>query len=203
MGFLDKLIFAVRRNSSTADVLRAIGALAERIGSPDLAGWSTRELLGYAEDDPVPVYRGPFTAEIHVRRHRRPDATAPLPRSAFAAELRESKLMRIYELTVVEPVEHLEALEGGPLVRPWGEVHVDLLNQLIVIGGLSATPDDLVAQAENRLPGSIVRAIVNAVRSRALGLALTLERVAPDAGDPGGPSDATPAIRDVIARAVR
>ena len=202
MGFLDKLIYAVRQNSSTADVLRAIRALAERIGSGDLADWADRELHGYAEGDPVPPYRGPFTAEIHVRYEGRPDGLSPLPRTAFAAELRDTKLMRFYQVTVMDPVEQLERLGGGTLVRPWGAVHVDLVNQVIDIGGLSVPAGETIVAAENRLAGSVVRAIVNAVRSRALGLALTLERVAPDAGDHDGPSNATPAMRDVIAKTV-
>jgi hypothetical protein len=202
VGFLDKLIYAVRQNSSTADVLRAIRALADRIGSTDLASWADRELHGYGEDDPVPPYRGPFTADVFVQYQGRPESMAVLPRKAFAAELRGSRLMRLYDVTVLEPVEQLERLAGEALVRPWGEVHVDLLNKLIDIGGLSVPPGDTVLAAENRLAGSVVRAIVNAVRSRALGLALTLERVAPDAGDQGGPSNATPAMRDVISKTV-
>ncbi|QUQ64037.1 AbiTii domain-containing protein [Kutzneria sp. CA-103260] len=202
MGFLDKLIHAVRRNSSTADVLLAVEALATRIGSAELADWADRELHGYPEEERVPAYRGPFTAEINVRLHRQPDRTRPLARTAFAAELRDSKLMRLYDVTVVEAVTHLERLAGEHLVRPWGAVHVDLLNQLIDIGGLSIVPGGTVVAAENQLAGSLVRATVNAVRDRALGLALTLERVAPDAGDRGGPSEPTPAMRDVIAKTV-
>jgi len=202
VGFLDKLIHAVRRNSSTADVLLAVQALANRIGSPDLADWADCELHGYPDEDRVPAYRGPFTADVHVRLHGQPDRMPSLPRRAFAAELRNSKLMRLYDVTVVEAVTDLEQLSGQALVRSWGAVHIDLLNQLIDIGGLAIAPGDTVAAAENRLAGSLVRAIVNAVRSRALGLALTLERVAPDAGDHDGPSEPTPAMRDVIAKTV-
>ncbi|MFC0438380.1 hypothetical protein [Kutzneria buriramensis] len=201
MGFLDKLIHAVRRNSSTADVLRAIHALAERIDSPELAGWADHELFGYAEEDPVPPYRGPFPAEVRLRHRGRSGAMAELPRTAFAEELRQSKLMRLYELTVLEPVEHLEELvrAGDKLVRPWGAVHVDLLNQLIEIGGLTVAP---VAAAENRLDHGVVGKIVDAVRNRVLGLALSLEQVAPDAGDKDGPSSVTPAMEEIIARTI-
>ena len=204
MGFLDKLIHAVRQDSSTADVLRAIRALAERIGSEDLAAWADHELHGYPEDDPVPRYRGPFTAEIHVRYRGQPDRMSSLPRTAFAEELRQSRLMRLYDLTVVEPVERLEELvrSGEPLVRRWAAVHVDLVNRLIEMGGLTVRPGDTVDPAENRLAGNAVRTVLDAIRDRVLGLALSLERVAPDAGDEGGPAAVTPPMHEVIARTI-
>lgn len=202
MGFLDKLITAVRQDSSTVDLLRASHALAERIGSSDLAAWADHELHGYAEDQPVPAYRGPLASEIHVRYRGRPAEMPALPRTAFAEELRRSALMRLYDLTVLEPVGQLEALAraGDHLVRPWRAVHVDLVNRLIDIGGLAVDPGDTIAAAENRLDAGLVGKVVRAVRDRVLGLALSLERVAPDAGDQDGPSRVSSSMRKVIAR---
>jgi hypothetical protein len=200
VGFLDKLIHAVRQDSSTSDLLRAIRALSERIGSTELAEWADRELRGYTEDDDVPAYRGPFDAEIHVRYRGGTDRMSPLPRTALAEELRQSRLIRLYELTVLEPIEDLERLGGGPLVRPWTVAHVDLANRLIEIGGLAA--GGAVVAAENRLAAVAVRTVLDAVRTRVLGLALTLERVAPDAGDDGGPSAVTPPMRQIIVNTI-
>ncbi|GAA3433247.1 hypothetical protein GCM10018954_059260 [Kutzneria kofuensis] len=200
------LIDAARQVPSTADVLRAVHLLARRIGSAELEAWADRELSGYPDDGHVPSYRGPFHSEAHVRYRRVvggiAPGLAPLPPTAFAEELRESKLMRVYEVSVVDPVDDLDDLVrvGAPLVRPWGGVQIDLINRLIDIGGLAVEPGHTIAAAETRLAGDRVAKVVDSVRSRVLGLALGLERVAPDAGDEDGPSTVTPAMHEVIAK---
>jgi hypothetical protein len=202
------LIDAARQVPSTADVLRGVRQLARRIGSAELATWADRELAGYADDEPVPPYRGPYRCAAHVRYRRTPGGVvpgaAPLPESAFAEELRDSRLMRVYEMSVVDPVDHLDELvrAGTPLVRPWGGVQIDLINRLIDIGGLDVAPGHTIAAAENRLAAESVAKVVDSVRSRVLGLALGLERVAPSTGDEDGPSAVTPAMHEVITKTV-
>jgi hypothetical protein len=202
------LIDAASQVPSTADVLRGVRQLARRIGSAELATWADRELAGYADDEPVPPYRGPYRCAAHVRYRRTPGGVvpgaAPLPESAFAEELRDSRLMRVYEMSVVDPVDHLDELvrAGTPLVRPWGGVQIDLINRLIDIGGLDVEPGHTIAAAENRLAAESVAKVVDSVRSRVLGLALGLERVAPSTGDEDGPSAVTPAMHEVITKTV-
>lgn len=206
VGFLDMLIDAARQVPSTADVLRGVRLLARRIGSAELEAWADRELSGYPEDGRLPSYRGPYRCEAHVRYRRTPGGVAPgmapLPQSAFAEELRDSRLMRVYEVAVVDPVDHLDDLvrAGAPLVRPWGGVQIDLINRLIDIGGLDVEPGHTIAAAETRLAGDSVAKVVDSVRSRVLGLALGLERVAPSAGDEDGPSSVSPAMHEVITK---
>jgi hypothetical protein len=208
--FLDTLIDAVSQDP-VAGVLRSIKVLAARIDSSVLAGWADRELSGYSPSDPLPSYRGPFHTEVYVRYQYSSgglstlaDVMWSLPTDVFDEQIRQTKVIQLYEVKFMQPIVRIEELgsQGGLLIRPWGPDAVNLINTLIGLKTLDISPGYTLAEAENRFDSNLAVKAVNSVRDRVLDLAVGLERVAPTAGERGGPSAVSSAMQAIIMTAV-
>lgn len=211
MTLLDRLIEFATQNTSIVPSLHNVQVLASRIDAADLAAWSKRELTGFGSQDDIPAYRGPFRTDVYVRYRYTyaglsddADVMWPLRPEVFADEVRQSTIMRLYDVTFTEPIQAVEDMCGknNTLVSPWSAGAVEIVNTLIQLDGLIIKPGYTVAEAENRFNSSLALGVVDSVRSRILGLALGLERLAPNAGEPDGPRAVTAAMQEVIAKTI-
>lgn len=94
-----------------------------------------------------------------------------------------------------ESVGELERLAkvDGPLSYAWGTDTVGMLNRVMLDGKLPEVqriaPMHGLVSAKRLVSTAVIGSVLDQVRTRVLGLALDLERILPDAGEPG----ATPA----------
>lgn len=183
-----------------ADVLRQVKILASRIGDSELASWATRELNGYGPDDELPDYRasrklpvlgewsGPFGSSIS----NAPVSSVGLPDEFLAAG---------FSARFPHSVAELEAVSGGDVDAriSWDPWIVANYNRAVQNrkGGAGFEMMSLV-DARIVLPRNVVAGILDSIRTRVLDLSLDLERVAPEAGEPGGPTIEDPQVDAVV-----
>jgi AbiTii len=180
---------------SVAALLRMTKVIASRMETPPLLAWVDSELGGYPARAPIPDYRGPFPAQV-LSGWSGPLGSilqnVPLPPSAFPQGLRD---VGAFEVEFRESVSELERLAqvDGPLSYPWSTDLVGRLNGEMQRGRLGElqqiAPLHGIVTANRLTSPARVCSVLDNVRTRVLSLALDLEKVAPDAGEPG----ATPA----------
>src|SRR5205823_3185239 len=96
----------------------------------------------------------------------------------------------LFEVTFTESIAELERLAGGNevLEAAWPANAVGATNSLIQAGRLSLYKGMYLLQAWRLITPYTIAGIVDAVRTRILDLALSLETLAPDAGQPDAPT---------------
>ncbi len=183
-----------------SDVLRQVKILASRIGDGDLSGWATKELNGYGSKDELPDYRasrplpvhgswsGPFGSAVRNVAISSVGVADHFLEGAFSAEFRQ-------------PVAELEMISGGdsdPRITwdPWVVAEYTRMVQ----GGEGGAGFEMMSlvDAHILLPRNMLAGMLDSIRTRVLDLALELEQVAPDAGEPGGPTVEDPQVGAVV-----
>lgn len=182
---------ATADTTSVAALLRMIKVVAARIQTPLVVDWVDNELAGYSSEAPLPDYRGPFQTQVlsewsgfggsQIRN-------APLAPSAFPQGLRDAGA---FEVEFRESVSELERLatSDGLLSYFWPTDVIALINGMMQNGQLKelqqfAPLHGLVA-VHKRVSPALLTSVLDSVRTRVLSLALDLEQVMPDAGEPG------------------
>jgi hypothetical protein len=173
---------------STASLLRMVKVVAARLDTAPLADWVDRELGGYADEDDLPRYRGPFEGQVMgvLVGPFNSTLTVALPKVAFPERLREGHPWKLYFMQSVSELEALgEAKEN--LQNPWAADMVSLVNYMLDQGEMSLVDMHRLQRAYKAVTPQQIRGVVDAVRTRVLNLALDLERIAPQAGEPDSP----------------
>lgn len=190
---------AVGDTVSTANLLRMVKVVASRLDTPPLEDWVNCELNGYTDETQLPAYRGPFPAQVmgHFVGPYNSKAIIALPSLNFPRALRNGWCFKVGFL---QPISELEALSRADqnLQNPWPADTVAMVNGLIEKGEIDLLPFHGLLTAYRPISPQQMQAILDVVRTRVLGLALDLEKVAPRAGE----SDATPIDRSVITTVV-
>jgi len=194
MTVLDDLIAgASAEDRSVSTLLRQVKVLASRLKTLQLAEWVDHELLGYPDPAQLPKYRGPFDAEV-LGYFSGPSGqvlkNAAIPPVSFPAEYREGMLFKI---TFPQPIAEIESLSKskGPLEVAWPADALALANSMILGGQVQIYEGMGILHAWQRVSQSQLMAIIDNVRTRILELALSIEEVAPEAGQKGAaPPDA-------------
>ena len=185
MTLLEDLIDGSSGDSvPVATLLRKVKVLAARLKTVELAEWVDHELLGYPTGAQVPEYRGPFETEV-LGNFSGPFGSGLqnylIPSLGFPAEYRKGYLFNIQFL---QPIAEIESLGGSdePLQAPWPANAVVIINNMIQRGEVRLYEGMGLQQAWRSISKNQLQAIVDSVRTRILELALSLEAIAPDAG---------------------
>lgn len=177
-------------SESLAGLLRQVRVLASRIEATGLAEWAAKELRGYGAEDEVPDYRRAITLPVMgtwAGPYGRKFSGQPVSPVGIAENFRSTW----FQLTIHQPISELEALaaaESEPGV-PWDPFAIDQYNTMVELkqGGAGFEMASLV-EARIVMPRTFLVGILDAVRNRVLDLALALERVSPNVGEPDGPT---------------
>jgi hypothetical protein len=174
---------------SVPALLRMTKVVAARMETPPLLDWVDRELGGYQRGAPIPDYRGPFPTQV-LSQWSGPTVltNVPLPPSAFPQGLRDAGA---FEVEFRESVSELERLaeNDGPLSFAWGTDTIGRINGEMRRGSLKEVqkiaPLHGIVSAHRLVSPATIGSVLDNVRNRVLSLALDLEKVVPDAGEPG------------------
>lgn len=189
---------------AVADLLRMTKVLAARMNTPPLLDWVDHELAGYPRDAALPEYRGPFPVGV-TSEWSGPFSSVlhnvPIPPSAVPQELRDAGAFVIEWRESVSEVQRLSQVDE-PLHFPWPTDVVGRLNQQMRRGDLKAlqgiAPMHGIVRARRLVSPATASAVLDNVRTRVLSLALDLEKVMPDAGEPGATLTDPAAVASVI-----
>ncbi|MCC2309314.1 AbiTii domain-containing protein [Cellulomonas chengniuliangii] len=201
-GLMSRLSALIDQAADSArplsDVLRQVKIVAARIDDPGLAEWSSKELTGYGTDDQLPTYRskrefpvlgnwsGPFGSAVN---------NAPISSAGIT-----DGFLDWFQCEIRHPVAELEALSDSgqdPTIRwdPWAVVEYNRRTE----NGEGGATFEMMSLLDARLviPRNALTGILDMIRTRVLDLALALEGVAPDAGEPDGPTVANKRVEAV------
>lgn len=205
MSKLSEIIDAATGETvSIASLLRQVKVLGARTDTQVLSDWVDKELSGYPLDAELPAYRGPFETKV-LSEWSGPFNSmiknAPLAPSAFPEAMRE---VGAFEVDFRESVSELERLaqSKGTLSYHWGTDAIALLNGMMQQGELpelrSMAPMHGIVSAHRVVSVALIASVLDQVRTRVLGLALDIEKVAPQAGEPGAELTNLQAVQHIV-----
>lgn len=202
MSRLSAIIDAATGDSvSVASLLRMVQVLAARTKTATLVDWVDNELKGYGDGAALPDYRGPFTVQV-LSEWSGPFQSIirnlPLPPSSVPKELRDVGAFAVEFRESVSELERL-AQSTSPLSYAWGADVAATLNGLIHRGKLNPiVPMHGLVSAHRVVSPAAIQATLDNVRTRVLGVALEIERILPDAGEPGVLAEDPSSIQYVV-----
>lgn len=175
--------------TSGADALRSLLVVARRVGGDDLAQWLRHELDGYPEGSQLPRYRILEGLPITLTWHGffGSSATTKVSDHEIPEEIRPGKRHLRQPVAELEALAALETDPSAQLPSSW----VMLYRDYFAKGEAPGWEDMVVNYAAQLYPRTVLRGILDQVKTSALDLALELEQVAPHVGDPGGPTTET------------
>lgn len=196
MTLLDDVIDQASDGDASA-MLRKLMIVAHRLGAEALLGWVKGELNGYDDADSIPDYRGPLDVSVQavivgpgggkgtntLSQHGMPDG--------FDA---------LFKVWFTDPLAVLEGFASSRkgISVPWDPTVVGLYNGWINDGSVPFIPYWGVYSAHKSVSQASLRGIVDVVRTKALELALDLQREFPEAGEKEGPTVANPEVREAV-----
>lgn len=202
MALLNEIIDAASSDdSSVSSLLRKLKVLAARTRTGLLAEWVTRELEGYPNLDGLPSYRGPFDPPVlahFIGPFNSELKNAPLAPMNFSEDMREGSLFKVW---MIYPIAEIEDLISQEFVKvAWSADAINYYNWGVQNGEIKPTvrSEMVLVGATRTLPRQLFVGILDAVRNRALDLALELEKVVPEAGEPGASQDTRDRAGQVI-----
>lgn len=172
---------------TTANLLRKLKVVAARLETPPLLSWVDNELSGYPSGAELPAYRGPFRAPVDTDWLGPANArinNLPFPSAAVPERMRNAA----FQLSFRQSASELEdiACRNDWVSAPWDADFVLIINSLIDQEEMQGpTPYHSLVSARRRISPSLVKSVLDNVRTRALEVALELERIQPDAGELG------------------
>ncbi|MGW0358523.1 AbiTii domain-containing protein [Nocardia nova] len=199
MTLLETVIEEAQGTGSVPSLLRRMKTLAVRTGARDtLLPWVDRELRGYTPDDPFPKYRGPFDVSpvgnfvgmggVQLNGHT-------VSRSGFS----DSAATSLFTCRLYGSVAEVEACSQSKTLHfNWPGEAVGYYNSLIRNSKTGLASHFACLGVTYRIPRAIYIDILDQVRNLALDLALELEAVAPQAGEPSAGDNTNTEARHVI-----
>lgn len=189
MTLLDELIEGASGDTAVTTLLRKVKVVAARAEVPALDEWVQHELDGYPEGATIPEYRGPFQVEA-LGTFSGPFGSgiqnAPIPSIGFPPEFRDGRLFYIQFAQPIAQIEELSRSGDNPRAQ-WPANAIALTNSLIESGKVALYEGMGLVQAWQPISRGQLVAIIDAVRTRILDLALAMERSNPATGQTGAP----------------
>lgn len=186
---------------AVSTLLRRVKVVATRLGTSELDEWVNSELGGYTDVADLPPYRGPFGAEVvgHFVGPFSSEVQLPIPSRVLLPHLPEYA-QEIFKVRFQQPIAELEELADlkKQLQSPWPADLVALINGKISTGALTLIEMHNLATAHRVISAQQLRGVVDAVKTRVLGLALDLEKLNPEAGEPGSGGTDSAAVTTVV-----
>ena len=185
---------AASSTTPLADLLRQVRIVASRASASELDAWAARELNGFSGEAVVPTYRGPFLAPAQGNWYSmvRYIENATLTHVGVPASFRDAWFM----MTLRQPVAELESLAqgNGDPQFPWDPTAVALYDGYAQARKVSHPLDHHLVSASTLIPRGHILGMLDTLRTRVLELALDLERVSTEVGEPDGPTITNPAV---------
>jgi len=200
--WLTEIIDAASGDSSTVPtLLRKLKVLAARTETGRLAEWVRHELEGYPDASNLPSYRGPFDTMVlghFVGSFNTEAKNVPIPPMTFPEDMRAGALFTLRLGHSIAEIEDMAAHKTTQLA--WPADAVAYYNYGAEHGHIHRVvrADMALVQAIRPISRQVFVGVLDAVRTRALDLALELEQVAPDAGEPEAPSSTRDQARQVV-----
>lgn len=187
---------------SVSTLLRKVKVLAARTGTTaSLGQWVDQELNGYNRSDAVPSYRGPHPTLVLGDFYGAFGAGVKnfqIPPSSFPSDMRDGPL---FNVTFSYPLAEIEDLAEHDDARlAWPADGIAYYNHGVHRGEIQriVREDMALAQVVRPVSRSLLTGIIDAVRNRVLDLALEIESVAPDAGEPGATEETKRGAQQVV-----
>lgn len=188
MTVLEEIIDGASGDASVSSLLRKLKVVAARAGTVQLEEWVEHELNGYPKDVALPAYRGAFETPVAANLAgpfgSRLSGAQIGPR-AIPAEHRTEWMFKMEFRQPIIELEDFAKTDRPSLQVPWPPDLVSYVNHLTDNGDTHLNPDYVMHSAWKLISPQQVLAAVDAVRTRVLDLALSIERIAPDAGQAG------------------
>ena len=184
MGLLSEIQnAAVDSSVSTADFLRRCQILAARLRHEPFKTWVMHELNGYPDDAELPPYRRGFQGEV-LAQTSGPFGSGANNVPVSLGFLGDDLAVRVRSFDFYQGVGGLEGLiaDAGRA----GETLVATQFEPETFARLEVLQGHATVRMWKQLPVTIVRGIVDAVKSRALAFTLEIEAESPQAGDVAG-----------------
>lgn len=203
MTLLQRVIDGASGDEAVATLLRQIKVLAARTGGRALADWVAYELNGYPPDVDLPAYRGPInvTALGHFVGIAGAEAqNVPIPPMTIPDDIREAGA-GLFTWAARQSVATLQQwVAQEELSFTWPADTVRAYNGLVAAGRIDRIVREDMVLVGVALPvgTAVVVGILDAVRNRILDLALELEQVAPEAGQPDATDETHAAAASVV-----
>lgn len=201
MSLLERTIDGASDDSvSTGNLLRNMVIIGKRMKSDELYNWAFKELSGYGTDITfLPNYRGPLLVpiEIHASGYMQSSKTYFLSPSDVPDENFRSTQFYAW---LTEPMAELEQLAIGESepgqAWPGGVMrqYVEWCQQ----GRATHFPDFNPMSARKIISRTMLRGVIDTVRTRALIFALDLQADFPNAGELDGPTIDIPKVREAV-----
>lgn len=172
-----------------AEALRSLYVVSKRLEDKALTRWIRSELDGYPAAETVPEYRKPGVLPITLTWHGYGGREA----TTTVTDLELPEHLRLGETPMRQPIAELEELAAGKkdaaaqLPSPW----LALYRRAFSEGKAPGYPGMQVNYASQLYPRTMLRGVIDRVKTSALDLALDLEGVSPEAGSVGGPTTTT------------
>ncbi|SCY04737.1 hypothetical protein SAMN05216488_0426 [Microbacterium sp. LKL04] len=198
MGLLDEIIDGASSDGvSTTNLLRKVQTVAHRVGATELRQWVRAELDGYAEDAPLPAYRGPYDATVKATWAGPFNSSAQSTLSTVGVP---THFLPLFKFSFRQAAAELEVLagQGEELGQPWNPYALAEYNELVEKEEVPHFDMMGVYSAHRVVTPALVTAIVESIRTKALDLALDLQTANPAAGEVGGPTRDDPAIEQAV-----
>lgn len=196
MTLLDQVIDDASSGEATS-LLRKLMILAHRLEANKLKQWVNYELNGYPQDVELPAYRGPFEVPVQAQ-------LSGMFGSSGTNMLSKYGVPEGYEnwfcIGFHDPLAGLESLasSNADLGSPWDPAMVGLYNEWAEEGLVPYVQGMSVYSARRLVSPSLVRGVLDAVRTKALELARELQSDFPDAGEKDGPTVSDPELSRTI-----
>lgn len=182
------------------DLLRRTITIAHRLGAPELQAWARRELSGYADRDgtELPVYRREQVM------HAQAVLTGPMGASATMnwtiLEAPEKWIEDLFRVEFRQPVAELISMleQEGEMGRPWPAAAMARWSSLAAEGKAVTIAMMALYSVKTVVQRQSIEAVLDAVRTELLQLALDLQSVAQDAGEAGGTTVDDPHVAAVV-----
>lgn len=171
------------------DALRSLYVVSRRIGDDDTSGWIWRELNGYDDDATVPEYRRIKGLPITLRFDGYGGTS--VTRTINTLDLPE-ELQIPDEVDLRQPLAELMDLADGD-----SDPRIELplfwmakYRKEIEAGRAPSYYMMTLNHAKILMPRTALNGLLDRIKSEALDYALSVERIAPEAGTMGGPTAA-------------
>ncbi|UKA52230.1 hypothetical protein LFT48_22005 (plasmid) [Arthrobacter sp. FW305-123] len=203
MTILNQLIDGLADDStSTSSALRKFLVVGSRLKSETIKEWVQRELNGLGELplEEYPSYRGPLKAPVEAmftgpygswQKHFISREVVPDDGGFRSAHF------DVYFNESLAELEHLAQSEGDPR-QAWPTLAVARLEQWSQEGRAPRVEMHGIHSVEKIVTRPMLHGVIDAVRNKALMLALDLQASFPDAGEIGGPTVQNKEVGNVV-----
>jgi hypothetical protein len=199
MTILDDAINVLAGNSDdTSSALRKLLVVGTRMQAQPIIDWCKQELTGYWAElyDDYPDYRRRLATPVIARWSGYGGAYRDFPLDGIVVP---EEIRSMFNTSYGQPIGELEALardEGAQVFWP-----LPVVQALRVFSNEGRAPrieGHEIYAVWQLLSSTQIQGVVNAIRNRALMMALDLQQAFPRAGEPGGPTVQEEEVKNVV-----